>query len=55
MEKKEEVGRGCSEQKPLGGKQELRVMMTPRWQNYGHFSWAGLLLGEEKIFLPPAG
>ena len=55
MEKREKVGRGHSERKSLGGKRELRVMVAPHWLNYGSFSWAGLLLGEEKIFLSPPG
>lgn len=55
MEKKEKVGRGHSERKSLGGKRELRVVVAPYWLNYGSFSWAGLLLGEEKICLPSAG
>ena len=31
MEKEEEVGRGCFEQKSLGEKLEFRVMMVSHW------------------------
>jgi len=33
MEEKEEVGRGCFEQKSLGEKQEFRVMTVSHWQS----------------------
>lgn len=33
MEKEEDVGRGCPEQKATGEKQELRVRVVPYWQS----------------------
>ena len=33
-EKEEEVGRGCSEQKFVGEKQEFRVMVSSHWLSW---------------------
>lgn len=44
---KEEVGRGCSEWKSIGGKQKFRVVRVSHWQSY---CWAW-----RKTFLPPVG
>lgn len=54
IEKKEEARRSSYEPKSIGREGEFGVMETSHWQNSSGFSLAGLLLGKEKIFLPPA-
>ena len=54
IEKKEEVGRGCFEGKSIKRNQGCKIVMVSHWLSCCSFSLATLLLGKEKIFLPPS-